>query len=110
MPVKSSYADDAWRVMCGCGVQTYRQDTEAEARTAWNTRAALTRPTAASAVEVERLKELLRRLENANDRVCGARPQAVYTAMINAGMGDALTELDEARRDARAALRGQEVR
>ena len=52
-----------------------------------------------------RLVEALRALELANDRVCGARPQRVYDAMIAAGMSDALLALDEARRDARAALK-----
>ena len=51
-----------------------------------------------------RLVGALRNLENANDRACGARPQKVYDAMIAAGMTDALIELDDARREARAAL------
>ena len=51
-----------------------------------------------------RLVGALRNLENANDRACGARPQKVYDAMIAAGMTDALIELDDARREARATL------
>lgn len=50
------------------------------------------------------LIEALRALELANDRVCGARPQRVYDAMIAAGMSDALLALDEARLAARAIL------
>ncbi|SCY68759.1 hypothetical protein SAMN05660666_02474 [Novosphingobium aromaticivorans] len=38
LPIKSTYSDDAWRVRCACGVVTHRQDTEAEAIAAWNTR------------------------------------------------------------------------
>jgi len=38
LPVKSTYADDAWRVRCECGVVTHRQDTVAEAVAAWNHR------------------------------------------------------------------------
>ena len=59
---------------------------------------------AAFAEREARLVGALRNLENANDRVCGARPQKVYDAMIAAGMTDALTELDDARREARATL------
>jgi hypothetical protein len=50
------------------------------------------------------LAKALRDLELANDNLCGARPQKVYDAMIAAGMSDRMTELDEARRNARAAL------
>lgn len=57
---------------------------------------------AAQQARIEALERALRNLENANDRACGARPQKVYDAMIAAGMSDVLTELDEARRDARA--------
>ena len=49
--------------------------------------------------------EVLRNLELANDNLCGARTQKVYDAMIAAGMSDRMTELDEARRNARAAIR-----
>lgn len=58
----------------------------------------------ASAEREARLVGALRNLENANDRACGARPQKVYDAMIAAGMTDALIELDDARREARATL------
>ena len=59
---------------------------------------------AAFAEREARLVGALRNLENANDRACGARPQKVYDAMIAAGMTDALIELDDARREARATL------
>lgn len=59
---------------------------------------------AAFAEREARLVGVLRNLENANDRACGARPQKVYDAMIAAGMTDALIELDDARREARATL------
>lgn len=50
------------------------------------------------------LEDALRKLEQANDAACGARPQHVYLAMVDAGMSDCLLELDEARREAREAL------
>ena len=52
--------------------------------------------------ENERLRGALEKLEDANERVCAARPQHVYLAMVDAGMGDILYELDDARSDARA--------
>ena len=53
---------------------------------------------------IKALEDALRKLELANDRVCGARPQRVYNLMIAGGMADALRELDCARAEARAAL------
>lgn len=35
LPVKGK---SGWSVLCGCGVQTWRQDTEDEAIAAWSTR------------------------------------------------------------------------
>ena len=70
----------------------------------WGEQAAALAIQAAFAEREARLVGALRNLENANDRACGARPQKVYDAMIAAGMTDALTELDDARREARATL------
>lgn len=53
---------------------------------------------------IKALEDALRKLELANDRVCGARSQRVYNLMIASGMSDALLELDCARAEARAAL------
>ena len=51
-----------------------------------------------------RLEQALSRLEAANDTLCTGRSQAAYDQMIADGQTDALIELDNARREARAAL------
>lgn len=40
MPLPTRFVGGFWRATCVCGVATHRHDTEAEAITAWNTRAA----------------------------------------------------------------------
>lgn len=59
--------------------------------------------------EVERLRKALSRLEDANDAVAGQRTREMYLAMIEAGQDDILDDLDEARRNARAARETQET-
>lgn len=65
----------------------------------------------ASAAHIERiealnaeLRELLQCLENANEQLAATRTREVYLAMIDSGQADALLALDNARRNARAAL------
>lgn len=41
LPLPVGLKRDGWRVLCGCGVGTYRCETRDEAITAWNTRPAL---------------------------------------------------------------------
>ncbi len=58
----------------------------------------------ALSAEVERLKDALKEMEEANQALCAARPQAVYDALIRAGQADLLGALDSARKKARTAL------
>ena len=37
-PLPCGLKRDGWVVRCACGIVTFRRDTEAEARTLWNTR------------------------------------------------------------------------
>lgn len=58
--------------------------------------------------ENAKLREALRRLEDANDALCAKRSLATYDSItIGDGATEELLELDEARRDARAALEPQ---
>ena len=75
-----------------------RAEAVADARAMWNRRAPV------SAGKVKALESALRKLETANEALCGARPQRIYNAMICAGMSASMIELDEARREARDLL------
>ena len=52
----------------------------------------------------ERLRRLASNLETACDKRACETPRHVYLAMVDAGMGDVLEALDEARRAVRQAL------
>ncbi|WP_323775969.1 hypothetical protein [Leisingera sp.] len=56
------------------------------------------------AAERDKLAAMIRKLESAYDVVCAGRSQAAYDQMIADGQADALLELDNARREARATL------
>jgi hypothetical protein len=64
----------------------------------------------ADSQERERLmREALTRLETANDALCATRSDKTYASMLEDGASDALLALDDARREARAALQPQEA-
>lgn len=50
------------------------------------------------------LREALQRLEDCCDQLAGTRSREVYDAMINSGQADAMTDLDNARLNARKVL------
>jgi hypothetical protein len=60
----------------------------------------------AAEARATRAEEALKALEAANEAVAATRPQAAYDAMV-AVQADELIALDDARRDARAALQPQ---
>lgn len=56
------------------------------------------------AAENERLRAALERMECCCEQLAATRSMEIYTAMIDGGQAQALLELDNARREARAAL------
>lgn len=60
----------------------------------------------AARAECKRLREALERLEDACDARAKGTTRAAYDAAISSGMAHLLTDLDSARRQARAALTG----
>ena len=90
-------------VQRGEGKSPHQLRKEAEAR-ATTAEAAL----AASQEREKALREALERLESANDVLCATRSEKAYASMLEDGASDALLALDDARREARAALQPQE--
>lgn len=66
---------------------------------------AIAAPPAESNVEIERLREALRRMEDCFEQLASTRTHEIYLAMIDGGQGQALLDLDNARRNARDVLR-----
>ncbi|API52902.1 hypothetical protein BMW22_15875 [Rhizobium leguminosarum] len=55
--------------------------------------------------ERDRLREALKRMEDCFEQLAATRTHEVYAAMIDSGQGQALLDLDNARRNARDVLR-----
>lgn len=95
-PVKR-LLDEGWLKRCvmRCGFEAMNSGVR------W-TKAAIAAFTADT--DRTRLRAALEALETANEVLAAGRSQTVYDAMLAAGQGDALANLDDARRNARALL------